>query len=113
MLSELQSLIDSKDLIVLTSMDESAVYWISEQYTPDSDIYVVKDAHSLNSEQVLDTCKEKLAEDKKVILVAQFRSQLPIINIASLCNSTRKKLINIELTGWIPEKQEPSSYSYF
>ncbi|CDT89570.1 Unknow protein (fragment) [Vibrio coralliirubri] len=58
-------------------------------------------------------CRSSLSESKKVILTAQFRSQLPIINIASLCNEKRKSLINIELSGWDEENRVPHSYSSF
>ena len=62
---------------------------------------------------LIEALYELVSESKKVILTAQFRSQLPVINIASLCNEKRKKLVNIELLGWNEEKAEPSSYSSF
>ncbi|MDN3613048.1 hypothetical protein ACFFUS_01355 [Vibrio gallaecicus] len=113
MLVELEQLIDSKDVIVLSTPEETAVTWLLEPYKNCANIRVIEDAHKLDTTMILEACSLNLSESKKVILTAQFRSQLPVINIASLCNEKRKKLVNIELLGWNEEKAEPSSYSSF
>ncbi|MDL5028048.1 hypothetical protein QR676_12455 [Vibrio sp. TMPB1044] len=111
--TELKDLVTTKDVIVLTSSEESAVSWLIECYQENTDIQIIENAHQLDTEAILAQCRNSLSESKKVILTAQFRSQLPIINIASLCNEKRKSLINIELLGWDEEKRLPHSYSGF
>ena len=111
--TELKDLVKNKDVIVLTSSEEAAVCWLIECYQENADIQIVENAHQLDTEAVLAQCRDSLSENKKVILTAQFRSQLPIINIASLCNEKRKLLINIELSGWDEENRLPQSYSSF
>ncbi|MGR5334101.1 hypothetical protein ACPV5I_01640 [Vibrio gigantis] len=111
--TELKDLVTTKDVIVLTSSEESAVSWLIECYQENTDIQIIENAHQLDTEAILAQCRNSLGESKKVILTAQFRSQLPIINIASLCNEKRKSLINIELLGWDEEKRLPHSYSSF
>lgn len=111
--TELKDLLKNKDVIVLTSSEEAAVSWLIECYQENADIQVIENAHQLDTEAVLAQCRSGLSESKKVILTAQFRSQLPIINIASLCNEKRKSLINIELLGWDEEKCIPHSFSSF
>ncbi|PMN04471.1 hypothetical protein BCT42_12655 [Vibrio lentus] len=111
--TELIDLVKNKDVIVLTSIEEQAVSWLIECYQENADIQIIENAHRLDSEAVLAQCRDSLSENKKVILTAQFRSQLPIINIASLCNENRKSLINIELSGWDKENRLPLSYSSF
>ncbi|WP_102352710.1 hypothetical protein [Vibrio lentus] len=110
---ELHELMATKDVIVLTSSEAAAVSWLIECYQENADIQIIENAHQLDTEAVLTQCRDSLSENKKVILTAQFRSQLPIINIASLCNEKRKLLINIELLGWDEEKRLPHSYSSF
>ncbi|TVU64553.1 hypothetical protein FQP88_06585 [Vibrio atlanticus] len=110
---ELHELMATKDVIVLTSLEESAVSWLIDCYQENTDIQIIENARQLDSEAVLAQCRNILSESKKVILAAQFRSQLPIINIASLCNEKRKSLINIELSGWDEEKCLPHSFSSF
>ncbi|MCZ4309689.1 hypothetical protein [Vibrio atlanticus] len=110
---ELQELMATKDVIVLTSSEATAVSWLIECYQENADIQIIENAHQLDTEAVLAQCRDSLSESKKVILTAQFRSQLPIINIASLCNEKRKSLINIELLGWDEETRLPHSYSSF
>ncbi|UQV22852.1 hypothetical protein [Vibrio sp. J383] len=110
---ELHELMATKDVIVLTSIEVSAVSWLIECYQENADIQIIENAHQLNTEVVLAQCRDCLSESKKVILTAQFRSQLPIINVASLCNEQRKSLINIELSGWDEEKRLPHSFSSF
>ncbi|PTO61961.1 hypothetical protein [Vibrio splendidus] len=110
---ELQELMATKDVIVLTSIEVSAVSWLIECYQENADIQIIENAHQLDTEAVLAQCRNSLSESKKVILTAQFRSQLPIINIASLCNEKRKSLTNIELSGWDEEKRLPHSFSSF
>ncbi|NVN83611.1 MULTISPECIES: hypothetical protein [unclassified Vibrio] len=111
--TELKNLVTSKDVIVLTSVDAPAVSWLINGYQENADIQIIENAHQLDTEAILAQCRDSLSENKKVILTAQFRSQLPIINIASLCNEKRKSLINIELLGWDEEKRLPYSYSSF
>ena len=111
--TELKDLVTTKDVIVFTSSEESAVSWLIECYQENTDIQIIENAHQLDTEAILTQCRNSLSESKKVILTAQFRSQLPIINIASLCNEKRKSLINIELSGWDEEKRLPHSYSSF
>lgn len=111
--TELKDLVTTKDVIVLTSSEEAAVSWLIECYQENADIQVIENAHQLDTEAVLAQCRDSLSESKKVILTAQFRSQLPIINIASLCNEKRKSLTNIELSGWDKENRLPLSYSSF
>ena len=108
---ELHELMATKDVIVLTSSEAAAVSWLIECYQENADILIIESAHQLDTEAVLAQCRDSLSESKKVILTAQFRSQLPIINIASLCNEKRKSLINIELLGWDKENRLPQSYS--
>ena len=110
---ELHELMATKDVIVLTSSEAAAVSWLIECYQENADIQIIENAHQLDTEAVLAQCRDSLSESKKVILTAQFRSQLPIINIASLCNEKRKSLINIELLGWDKENRLPQSYSSF
>ena len=110
---ELHELMATKDVIVLTSSEEAAVSWLIECYQENADIQVIENAHQLDTEAVLAQCRDSLSESKKVILTAQFRSQLPIINIASLCNEKRKSLTNIEFSGWDKENRLPLSYSSF
>ncbi|UPR30396.1 hypothetical protein IS519_03670 [Vibrio crassostreae] len=110
---ELHELMATKDVIVLTSIEEPAVSWLIDCYQKNADIQVIENAHQLDTEAILAQCRSSLSQSKKVILTAQFRSQLPIINIASLCNEQRKSLINIELSGWDEEKRLPQSYSSF
>ncbi|MCC4860042.1 MULTISPECIES: hypothetical protein [Vibrio] len=112
-LSELKELVTTKDVIVLTSSEAAAVSWLIECYQENADIQIIENAHQLDTEAVLAQCRDSLSQNKKVILTAQFRSQLPIINIASLCNEKRKSLINIELLGWDEETRLPHSYSSF
>ncbi|WP_139684830.1 hypothetical protein [Vibrio tasmaniensis] len=110
---ELHELMATKDVIVLTSSEAAAVSWLIGCYQENADIQIIENAHQLDTEAVLAQCRDSLSENKKVILTAQFRSQLPIINIASLCNEKRKSLINIELSGWDEENRLPLSYSSF
>ncbi|MEZ8913930.1 hypothetical protein AB6D87_13040 [Vibrio lentus] len=110
---ELHELMATKDVIVLTSSEAAAVSWLIDCYQENADIQIIESAHQLDTEAVLAQCRDNLSESKKVILTAQFRSQLPIINIASLCNEKRKSLINIELSGWDEENRLPHSYSSF
>ncbi|CAK2003369.1 hypothetical protein [Vibrio crassostreae] len=110
---ELHELMATKDVIVLTSSEEAAVSWLIECHQENADIQIIENAHQLDTEAVLAQCRSSLSESKKVILTAQFRSQLPIINIASLCNEKRKLLINIELLGWDEENRLPHSFSSF
>ncbi|WP_080968002.1 hypothetical protein [Vibrio crassostreae] len=110
---ELHELMATKDVIVLTSSEEAAVCWLIDCYQENADIQIIENAHELDSEAVLAQCRNSLSESKKVILTAQFRSQLPIINLASLCNEKRKLLINIELLGWDEENRLPHSFSSF
>ncbi|MFA0016002.1 hypothetical protein AB4391_22035 [Vibrio lentus] len=110
---ELKDLVENKDVIVLTSSEVAAVSWLINCYQENADIQIIENAHQLDTEAVLAQCRSSLSESKKVIFTAQFRSQLPIINIASLCNEKRKSLINIELSGWDEEKCLPHSYSSF
>ncbi|MEZ9145048.1 hypothetical protein AB4138_11520 [Vibrio sp. 10N.286.52.C3] len=110
---ELHELMATKDVIVLTSSEEAAVPWLIDCYQENTDIQIIENAHQLDTEAILRQCRSSLNESKKVILTAQFRSQLPIINIASLCNEQRKSLINIELSGWDEDKRVPHSYSSF
>lgn len=110
---ELHKLMATKDVIVLTSSEAAAVSWLIECYQENADILIIENAHQLNTEVIFAQCRDSLSENKKVILTAQFRSQLPIINIASLCNEKRKSLINIELSGWDEESRFPHSYSSF
>ena len=108
---ELHELMAKKDVIVLTSIEEQAISWLINGYHENADIQIIENAHQLDTEAVLAQCRDSLSESKKVILTAQFRSQLPIINLASLCNEKRKSLINIELLGWDEETRLPHSYS--
>ncbi|MEZ8385948.1 hypothetical protein AB6C98_20035 [Vibrio splendidus] len=110
---ELHELMAKKDVIVLTSLEESAVSWLIDCYQENTDIQIIENAHQLDTEAVLAQCRSSLSESQKVILTAQFRSQLPIINLASLCNEKRKSLTNIELSGWDEEKRLPHSFSSF
>ncbi|UPR46321.1 hypothetical protein ITG13_08090 [Vibrio cyclitrophicus] len=110
---ELHELMATKDVIVLTSSEVAAVSWLIECYQDNADIQIIENAHQLETEAILAQCRSSLGESKKVILTAQFRSQLPIINLASLCNEKRKSLINIELSGWDEENCLPHSYSCF
>ncbi|MFA0613800.1 hypothetical protein AB4582_06180 [Vibrio splendidus] len=110
---ELHELMATKDVIVLTSSEEAAVSWLIECHQESADIQIIENAHQLDTEAVLAQCRSSLSESKKVILTAQFRSQLPIINLASLCNEKRKSLTNIELSGWDEEKRLPHSFSSF
>ncbi|NOH77024.1 hypothetical protein [Vibrio crassostreae] len=110
---ELHELMATKDVIVLTSSEEAAVSWLIECHQENADIQIIENAHELDSEAVLAQCRNSLSESKKVILTAQFRSQLPIINLASLCNEKRKLFINIELSGWDKENRLPHSFSSF
>ncbi|WP_394144888.1 hypothetical protein [Vibrio atypicus] len=110
---ELHELMATKDVIVLTSIEVPAVSWLIDCYQESADTQIIDNAHQLDTEVVLAQCRSGLSESKKVILTAQFRSQLPIIQIASLCNEKRKSLINIELSGWDEEKVRPHSYSSF
>ncbi|WP_454441773.1 hypothetical protein [Vibrio bathopelagicus] len=110
---ELKELVANKDVIVLTSLEEQAISWLTSYYKKNADIQIIENAHQLDTEAILTQCRSSLSENKKVILTAQFRSQLPIINIASLCNEKRKSLINIELSGWDEEKCLPQSCSSF
>ncbi|WP_159739204.1 hypothetical protein [Vibrio atypicus] len=110
---ELHELIETKDVIVLTSLEVPAVSWLIDCYQESVDIQIIDNAHQLDTETVLAQCRSGLSESKTVILTAQFRSQLPIIQIASLCNEKRKSLINIELSGWDEEKVRPHSYNSF
>lgn len=110
---ELHELMATKDVIVLTSSEEAAVSWLIECHQESADIQIIENAHELDTEAVLAQCRNSLSESKKVILTAQFRSQLPIINLASLCNEKRKSLTNIELSGWDEEKCLPHSFSSF
>ncbi len=111
--TELKALVTNKDVIVLTSSEAAAVSWLINCYQENADIQIIEKAHQLDTEAVLAQCRNSLSESKKVILTAQFRSQLPIINLASLCNEKRKSLINIELSGWDEENSLPQSYSCF
>ena len=113
MQTELHDLMAKKDVIVLTSSEMAAVSWLINCYQQNVDIQIIENAHQLDTEAVLAQCRSSLSESKKVMLTAQFRSQLPIINIASLCNEKRKSLINIELSGWDEEKCLPHFYSSF
>ena len=110
---ELNDLVATKDVIVLTSIEDQAISWLTSYYQKNADIQIIENAHQLDTEVTLTQCRSGLHDGKKVILTAQFRSQLPIINIASLCNEQRKSLINIELSGWDEEKRLPHSYSSF
>ncbi|MFS1465910.1 hypothetical protein BCU33_007545 [Vibrio lentus] len=110
---ELHELMATKDVIVLTSSEAAAVSWLIGCYHENANIQIIENAHQLDTEAVLAQCRSSLSESKKVILTAQFRSQLPIINIASLCNEKRKSLTNIELLGWDKENRLPHSYSSF
>ncbi|MEZ8694571.1 hypothetical protein AB6D15_20050 [Vibrio splendidus] len=110
---ELHELMATKDVIVLTSIEVSAVSRLIECYQENADIQIIENAHQLDTEAVLAQCRSSLSDSKKVILTAQFRSQLPIINLASLCNEKRKSLTNIELSGWDEEKRLPHSFSSF
>ncbi|TKE86298.1 hypothetical protein FCV53_24535 [Vibrio sp. F12] len=110
---ELHELMATKDVIVLTSIEEQAISWLINGYQENADIQIIENAHQLDTEAVLAQCRDCLSGSKKVILTAQFRSQLPIINIASLCNEKRNSLINIELSGWDEENRLPHSYSSF
>ncbi|MEZ9686703.1 hypothetical protein AB4453_09560 [Vibrio atlanticus] len=112
-LSELKELVTTKDVIVLTSSEVAAVSWLIECYQENADIQIIENAHQLDTEAIVAQCRDCLSENKKVILTAQFRSQLPIINLASLCNEKRKSLINIELLGWDEETRLPQSYTSF
>ncbi|OEF84844.1 hypothetical protein [Vibrio splendidus] len=112
-LSELKELVTTKDVILLTSIEVSAVSWLIDCYQDNTDIDIIENARQLDTEAILAQCRKSLSESKKVILTAQFRSQLPIINLASLCNEKRKSLTNIELSGWDEEKRLPHSFSSF
>jgi len=111
--TELNELMATKDVIVLTSLEVPAVSWLIDGYQERADTQIIENAHQLDTEAVLAQCRSSLSESKTVIFTAQFRSQLPIIQIASLCNEKRKSLINIELSGWDEEKARPHSYSSF
>jgi hypothetical protein len=113
MKSELQKIITAKDVIVLTSLETAAIAWLLESYVSDPNIQTLENAHQLDTEKVLAFCRQGLSENKTIILTAQFRSQLPIINIASLCNEKRKALVNIDLSGWNATERKPSAYSSF
>ncbi len=113
MQAELKQLIASKDVIILTSQEEAAAPWLIAQYKSNSGIQIVENAHQLDSEKILKLCRAALSKGNKIILTARFRSQLPVINIASLCNEEHKLLINIDLSGWNKEQAEPASYSSF
>ncbi|KNH13570.1 hypothetical protein AB4077_18950 [Vibrio cyclitrophicus] len=113
MQTELHELMSTKDVIVLTSLEVPAVSWLIDGYQENADTQIIENAHQLDTEAIVSQCRSGLSDGKKVILTAQFRSQLPIINIASLCNEKRKLLINIELSGWNEEKRLPHSYSSF
>ncbi|CAH7259748.1 conserved hypothetical protein [Vibrio chagasii] len=110
---ELNDLMATKDVIVLTSIEEQAISWLTSYYQKNADIQVIENAHQLEIDTILAQCRSGLNESKKVILTAQFRSQLPMINIASLCNEKRKSLINIELSDWDEEQCLPQSFSSF
>ncbi|WP_060981790.1 hypothetical protein [Vibrio splendidus] len=110
---ELNDLMATKDVIVLTSIEEQAISWLTSYYQKNADIQIIENAHQLDTEAILTQCRNSLSESKKVILTAQFRSQLPIINLASLCNKLRKSLINIELSDWDEEQCLPQSFSSF
>ncbi|UPR53428.1 hypothetical protein ITG09_07340 [Vibrio cyclitrophicus] len=110
---ELHELMATKDVIVLTSSEVAAVSWLIDCYQGNADIQIIENAHQLETEAILAQCRISLSESQKVILTAQFRSQLPIINIASLCNEKRTSLINIELSGWDDENRLPHSFSCF
>ena len=113
MQTELNDLIATKDVIALTSSEELALSWLVGCYQESTDTQIIENAHQLDTQTILAECRSSLGEGNKVILTAQFRSQLPIVNIASLCNEQRKSLINIELTGWDEEKCLPESFSSF
>lgn len=70
MLTELNQLIESKDVIVLTSMNQAALAWSVERYTNQTDVEVVENAHQLETANTLQCCRESLADGKKVILTA-------------------------------------------
>ncbi|MCG9632373.1 hypothetical protein [Vibrio sp. Isolate30] len=110
---ELNDLMATKDVIVLTSVEDQAISWLTSYYHKNADIQIIENAHQVDTEAILSQCRSGLHEGKKVILTAQFRSQLPIINIASLCNEQRKSLINIELSGWDEDQRLPQSFSSF
>jgi hypothetical protein len=90
-----------------------AINRLVERYQGDNRIWLIDDINTIDSEQLLKRCSVALDEGKKVFLTAQFRSQLPIIKIAALCNEKRKSLINIELQGWDSNSSQPMSYSSF
>ncbi len=113
MQEELKLLIESKDVIVLTSFEKVAASWLIEQYKGESGILIAEDANSMETQTIVELIRNGLREGNKLILTAQFRSQLPIINIASICNEQRKSLVNIELSGWLQDKKQPESYSSF
>ncbi len=71
---ELHELMAKKDVIVLTSLEESAVSWLIDCYQENTDIQIIENAHQLDTEAVLAQCRSSLSESKKVILTAQFRS---------------------------------------
>lgn len=113
MQEELNQLVATRDVIVLTSLDETATCWFIEQFRSRSGIQIVENAHQFDTEKILDLCRTGVNEGRKIIFSAQFRSQLPVINIASVCNEKHKKLINIDLSGWDKEKAEPTIYRSF
>lgn len=113
MQEELSQIVSSRDLIVLTSSEEAAVSWFIEQYKGKQSIQIIEDAYQLESTEILELCRTGLDEGNKVILVAQYRSQLPVIQIAALCRPLRKSLVNINLVGWDEDNKEPNSYSSF
>lgn len=113
MYEELNQRVSEKDVVVITSLQQAAASWLIERYRCDSRIQIIENGQDLNSDKLLQLCRVTLEQDKKVLLMAQFRSQLPIIKIAALCNEKRKSLINIELMGWDLNRLEPVSYSSF
>ncbi len=80
---ELHELMATKRCHRTTSSEAAAVSWLIDCYQENADIQIIESAHQLDTEAVLAQCRDNLSESKKVILTAQFRSQLPIINIAS------------------------------
>ncbi|WED24293.1 hypothetical protein L3Q72_15535 [Vibrio sp. JC009] len=113
MLEKIKQLIASTDVIVLTGPGQSGKSWLIEKYNNQPDICSMDDAHLSDSAEILELCRAGLSEGKKVILAAQFRSQVPVIGIKALCNEKHKSLLNIDLAGWDEEKAEPSSFTSF
>lgn len=86
--TELKDLVTTKDVIVLTSLEEPAVSWLIDCYQENTDIDIIKNAHQLEAEEILAQCRNSLSESKRSYSLRSFAANcLSSISLHCVMNS--------------------------